>query len=98
MTEPDIIRIDGVEYEPCDCDTKTAIVIDMGSNSGGEWYRKFRPMRKQTGWICRSGYGCALHCVAPMDGMLNMRPDRCLYYTAKDESVWDPFYGKVVEE
>ena len=86
MTEPDIIRIDGVEYEECqDC---------HGDRCADPRYICIRPKRKQTGWICTSGR-CDAKCVI----LWRTKPvgSACVWSPCNRSAVWSPFYGKVVE-
>jgi hypothetical protein len=83
MTEPDIIRIDGVEYEACkDC---------PGDKCADPQYVCIRPKRKQTGWVCRE-CGESEPCLSI--GRVQPVADAC---AIRDSPDWQPFYGKVVE-
>lgn len=94
MTEPGIIRRNGVEYEECmDC---------HGNGCIDPVYICIRPKRVQTGWICRggaNGNGCppGFRCVREWShGDSGCKMDRCPrtdFVGAK----WEPYYGKVVE-
>ena len=84
MTEGDIIRIGGVEYE---------LQERWERPSSGTVGAVLKPKRKQTGIICRM---CENPCMTswvplgPLDGL------NCIIgvgFGAK----WEPFYGKVVE-
>lgn len=85
MTEPDIIRLEGVLYN----------VTEMGPSYGGrgEMYIRARPKHEQTGWACREcGVSPCLALFLPLGGAQNLK---CVL---GGNSVWVPFYGKVVEE
>jgi len=99
MTEPDIIRIDGVEYDACPhwrpmCAEKNA----CPSKCPDDEYRVLgciRPKRVQMGWVCQrcspdlcvAAFGspptAVIPGICPCDGTKNV--------------AWKPFYGKVVE-
>ena len=88
MTEPDIIRIDGVEYD---------FVYHL--DALGPYVYKLRPKRKQTGWICR-GCSRAAPCVE-ITTSADDPPTGCLRNAMgdliADRSAWERFYGKVEE-
>ena len=87
MTEGDIIRIGGVEYDICDS-------IDYDSKVIG-----IRPKRKQTGWVCRMRGQCCGPCykMNPSGGSNPQPEERCLRTGRTIVPDWQPFYGKVVE-
>ena len=83
MTEPDIIRIDGVEYELINPEGHLRALMCL-----------LRPKRKQTGWICTSGR-CDAKCVI----LWHTKPvgSACVWSPCNRSAVWSPFYGKVEE-
>ncbi len=89
MTEPDIIRRRGVEYEECtECD---------GVKCVDPVYICIRPKREQTGWAC---FDCAPdRCVCVFEPPVHTKvmPDTCPCDGTKNAN-WEPFYGKVDEE
>jgi len=84
MTEPDIIRMGGVEYEHIPHDRSPAAYL-------GERWIAIRPKRKQTGTICECVHSQCV-CVAKQG-----TPPLFVPYCAGSQAT-RPFYGKVVEE
>ena len=92
MTEPDIIRIDGVEYEECqDC---------HGDRCADPRYICIRPKRKQTGRVCYGGAIGGEPCsYGPCIVFRGTIPaDICAVSGMQSPwTRWVPFYGKVEE-
>lgn len=63
MTEPDIIRIDGVEYELINPEDHLRALMCL-----------IRPKREQTGWACRE---CPFQCRSAMNGLDPPTTFRC---------------------
>lgn len=90
MTEPDIIRLKGVEYEHIPYDTSPTPLP-------GERWVAIRPMRKQTGWICACcGLAPGLGPCVKLGGQSD-KPGVCLASGPTHGGDWRPFYGKVVD-
>lgn len=89
MTEKDIIRVKGVEYEPCG---PVHYYITLGSEA-----IRVRPKRKQTGWVC--DHDDESGCSEPCYSMCCIKPTHCPHNEPGDyfPGNWQPFYGKVVE-
>ena len=88
MTEGDIIRIGGVEYEkvatfqPRDAALQPGDIVPV-----------LRPKRKQTGWVCRFCKYRRCLAFSLLDGQWTPPP----WFTECRNSEWVPYYGKVVE-